>query len=54
MTIVKTEPLPHMIGTADIANVELKRVTMLLMENIVALKKQLEAAQAAVRELQGG
>lgn len=54
MTSVVSKPLPHRVGTADIANPELKRVTMLLMENIVSLKKQLEAAQNAVRELQRG
>ena len=54
MMDVITAPLPHRVGTADIANPELKRVALLLMENIVALKKQLEAAQAAIRELQRG
>ena len=54
MTDVITRPLPHRVGTADIASPELKRVTMLLMENIVSLKEQLEAAQNAVRELQRG
>lgn len=54
MTNVITVPLPHRVGNADIANAELKCVTMLLMENILSLKKQLEAAQAAIRELQRG
>ena len=52
MIKVETKPLPNKVGTADIANTELKRVVMLFMENIVSLKQQLETAQAAIRELQ--
>jgi hypothetical protein len=52
MTKVETKPLPNKVGTADIANAELKRVAKLLMEDIISLKQQLETAQAAVRELQ--
>ena len=52
MIKVETKPLPNKVGTADIANAELKKVTMLLMENINSMKKQQETAQAAIRELQ--
>ena len=52
MIIIVKKPLPHKVGTADIASAELKRVVMLLMENIVSLKMQLEAVQTAVTELQ--
>lgn len=49
---IEIKPLPHKIGTAEIANAELKKVTMLLMEDLVSIKTQLEAVQIAVRELQ--
>ena len=49
---IVTKPLPNKIGADSIANAELKRVTMLLMENFTSLHKQLVELQAAVRELQ--
>lgn len=52
MTAIVTKPLPHKVGTADIANAELKSVAMLLMENITSLKTQLEAVQKAIQEMQ--
>lgn len=52
MIKVVTSPLPHKVGTAEISNAELKKITMLLMEDINSLKQQQETAQAAIRELQ--
>ena len=49
---IETKPLPHKVGTADLKSAELKKVVMLLMEDIVFLKSQLDAANAAIRELQ--
>jgi hypothetical protein len=45
MTPTVTKPLPHMVGVADIANPELKRVTMLFMENFKSIARQLSEVQ---------
>lgn len=53
MTKVTITPLPHgKIPFDGILNQELKRMIMLLNENIVSLKKQLEESQRAIQELQ--
>lgn len=46
----RTKAIPHKIGTADIANPELKRVAMLLMENIKSLDNRLAALERTVNE----
>lgn len=48
----RTKGIPHKIGTADIANPELKRVAMLLMENIKSLDTRLAAVEKAVNDNQ--
>ena len=49
-----TKPLPHKVGTADIANPELKRVAMLFMENFKSLDTRLAAVERAITENQKG
>lgn len=51
-TQIKMKPLPHKVGTADIKNVELKRVAMLFMENFNSLHGQVRQLYKAVEELQ--
>lgn len=52
MTKVVSRPLPHGVGTAGVANAELKSVAMRFMENFRCVMAQLEELQSAVRELQ--
>lgn len=53
MTQIVSGDLPHgRVPYEHIANAELKRAVMLLNDNIVSLKEQLEAAQRAITELQ--
>lgn len=53
MTQIVSGDLPHgRVPYEHIANTELKRVVMLLNDNIVSLKEQLETAQRAITELQ--
>lgn len=49
---ITTKPLPHKVGTADIANPELKRVSMLFMENFKSLDARLAAVERAITENQ--
>jgi len=49
---VTIKTLPHAVPHADIRDAQLRRVTMLLMENIRFLKSQLDTAQKAIIELQ--
>lgn len=51
---MKTEKLPHQFGTADIASPELKKVAMMIMEDIKFLHRQLASVQAAIREMKKG
>lgn len=53
MTQIVSRPLPNgRIPYEHMANADLKRAVMLLNDNIVSLKEQLEAAQRAITELQ--
>lgn len=45
MTPTVIKPLPHRVGVADIASPELKRVTMLFMENFESIARQLSEVQ---------
>ena len=51
---VKTSPLPHKVGTADIANPELKRIAMLFMENFKALDRRIAAVERVVNNQKKG
>jgi hypothetical protein len=51
-TKIETKPLPNALGSADVADAELRRVVTLFMENFRSLHGQLKAAQAAIKELQ--
>lgn len=52
MTNITTKPLPNKVGTADIANPELKRVAMLFMENFKSLDARLSSVERAINENQ--
>ena len=52
MTKVETKPLPNKVGTADIANAELKKIAMLFMENFKSLDVRLSAVEKAVNDNQ--
>lgn len=52
MTKVVSRPLPHRVGTAEVADAQLKSVAMRFMENFRSVAAQLAEVQAAVRELQ--
>lgn len=47
---VVSKPLPHQVGTADIASPELKRVAMLFMENFKSLDARLSAVEKAIND----
>lgn len=50
--IVTTKPLPHKVGIADIANPELKRITMLFMENFTSLDSRLAKVEKVINDNQ--
>lgn len=53
MTKIVSRPLPHgRVPFDGITNPELKKIVMLLNDNIVTLQLQLETAQNAIIELQ--
>lgn len=50
---IHTKPLPHKVGTADIANPELKKVAMLFMENFKSLDVRLAAVERKLSQTGG-
>ena len=52
MTTIVAKELPHKVGTAEIANAELKNLAMQFMENFMALGGQVADLQRAAIELQ--
>ena len=52
MTTIVAKELPHKVGTAEIANAELKNIAMQFMENFTALGGQVADLQQAAIELQ--
>lgn len=50
---ITIRPLPHAVAYDAITSAELKKTTMLIMEDIQSMKRQLEESQKAIIELQG-
>lgn len=54
MKKVVSKPLPNSLAPDSFAHPEVRRVVLMLSENIKSLKKQIEELQSAVNEMQRG